>query len=1516
MEEEKKDIQQPEKKKKSLVKRIFKVFVGIILAIILLNILLYILLSIPAVQQKVKDFAVTELRKTLRTELSIEELRLSLFNNVTLKGVYIEDQSQDTLVYASNLAANLDVWQLLHGELLVTGIDLDDFVINVNSKDSISDYNFQFIIDAFAGTDSTAQDTTSSGGLQIVIKDINVKNGRLNYDILSMPQTPHTFNASHISIRDFEANIDLNSIDPDKFDISLNNLKATEQSGLKITSLKGHFYSLGNQLWVDDIELRLPNSHLITDKARYNLASSEFEISTKDTEIVPDDVKSFLPNLKFLTNKLTLNTQISGTLPSIDIENIDITYGDDAQLSGKASMSNCMRYAISDIMVDINKLKLSPTAITSFARLGDSTFTSPDILRQLGNINMKATLSGKLNKLTLTAGAAMNGGSLSLAARASTDSTFTNVTADANLKTSGFNLAAILGKEMGLGALAMNINVKARQSEHSPLSVDVDGDVNSIEYNSEKFRNIPFSAFYNNLKMGLNIDADLPLGRIVANAEMTQTRIPDIHLDMKVDSLDIDRFYKNPAWKRPHLSFALNGDIKGTDIDEMMGKITIDDFVFRDSSFNYQPGLFALELGRNETDTSKFIHLSSSILTASIEGNYLFATLPDELTNLLHNYIPNVFQQTKKIKHNENDFRFELATKNLSELRQIFALPVDFIQPVNINGYINTKERRVDIEGSIPHLRYDDMNIRNTKLSIANQDSAFNIIASTSVEIEGGKYSLSVKMNGANNSIHAYVYADSDSAAMKIKGQLETMIQFTRMENKKDELITFLQIIPSSIQVDNINVDVLPSKILYRDSKTEIHNFGLAVNKKPYFGAEGTISSDKNDSLRIYFDHAQIADLLTPFNIENIKASVNGNILLTNLLQTPEIYTKDLAISDIIIFGDTLGTMSLESQWNNTIGGIQLDASLRNKDLLPASVSGIVYTTRDSLDLKVDMDRMPINWAQPFVSDMLNRLSGNLSSGLTINGKLSAPIVQGWVGLNNTSVGIDYTNVTYTISDTIQIQPNRIGFDNLRVTDSQNHTATVSANVTHNNFENLKYSLNMNLNNLLVLNTESRTDSLFYGKLYASGNVKIDGDDNNINIVARVNNGKNSNIRILVPQTSEATTYRSVVYINTPEQKTDSTSIGLPLLIKKDEPLPLKLDVTLNVTSDLDIGVVINPSTGDYMQIKGNGNIKFAYNMVTEEMSTIGQYTATGGSVKINLQHIKELEFAIREGSQLDLVGDPMKTRFNITAARRVRADLKTLDSYFASDEGASSRVPVDCILKISGDLNKMNIQYDIELPDATDDIKQKVAASIATDEQKVRQFAYLVAFGSFYSSAGSNTNVGDGLWTGLASSTISGGLNAIFSNILGDEWEVGTNIESNDGTLNDMDMTVNVSRKFLNDRLRFNTNLGYRNNNSSDNSFVGDFDVEYILNNMWTVKFYNKTNNRYYSQAETTQGIGIVYTREARSLKRLFRFWGGNRRTGRGQNNNDKEGSNNIKAMNKEAVKPTENKEQDQKEK
>ncbi len=145
------------------------------------------------------------------------------------------------------------------------------------------------------------------------------------------------------------------------------------------------------------------------------------------------------------------------------------------------------------------------------------------------------------------------------------------------------------------------------------------------------------------------------------------------------------------------------------------------------------------------------------------------------------------------------------------------------------------------------------------------------------------------------------------------------------------------------------------------------------------------------------------------------------------------------------------------------------------------------------------------------------------------------------------------------------------------------------------------------------------------------------------------------------------------------------------------------------------------------------------------------------------------------------------------------------------------------------------------------------------------RQIIYLLALNRFYTPDYMTTTKGNEL-VSVASSTISSQLGSILGQ-LSDNWSIAPTVRSDRGDFSDVEVDLALSSNLLNNRLMLNGNFGYRDKSLNSNSFIGDFDIEYLLNRRGTVrlKAYNRYNDRnyYLRSALTTQGVGVVFKRD-----------------------------------------------------
>ena len=87
------------------------------------------------------------------------------------------------------------------------------------------------------------------------------------------------------------------------------------------------------------------------------------------------------------------------------------------------------------------------------------------------------------------------------------------------------------------------------------------------------------------------------------------------------------------------------------------------------------------------------------------------------------------------------------------------------------------------------------------------------------------------------------------------------------------------------------------------------------------------------------------------------------------------------------------------------------------------------------------------------------------------------------------------------------------------------------------------------------------------------------------------------------------------------------------------------------------------------------------------------------------------------------------------------------------------------------------------------------------------------------------------------------------------------------------MEVEGMLSGRLLDNRLLINGNFGYRDDPMINKNFIGDFEVQWLLNKNGNVslKAYSKTNDRYFSKTTlTTQGAGLLLRHDFNS----WMFW------------------------------------------
>ena len=288
MENKKIDTKQSTGKKYRALRIIGKIILGIILFLFLL----ILFVRSPWGQGIIVDKAVSYISDKTNTKVEVENLFITFDGNIKLNGLYLEDKQGDTLIYSNSLEANVPLWSIIQGKGIgVDYLDWEGVRANIIRKDTIDGYNFQFLMDAFAATDSTTVQTDSTTTLDIVLGKLNFKDLDVVYEdavfgidsrfkvgdlhaVMEETDMEHmVFEASELKLAN--SNIKFIQkpvpIDPNAEPVPLPSLSVTN---LTLTDVYLDYESYG-----DRIAAKFDIKDLDADIPKFDLANLDFEIN-------------------------------------------------------------------------------------------------------------------------------------------------------------------------------------------------------------------------------------------------------------------------------------------------------------------------------------------------------------------------------------------------------------------------------------------------------------------------------------------------------------------------------------------------------------------------------------------------------------------------------------------------------------------------------------------------------------------------------------------------------------------------------------------------------------------------------------------------------------------------------------------------------------------------------------------------------------------------------------------------------------------------------------------------------------------------------------------------------------------------------------------------------------------------------------------------------------------------------------------------------------------------------------
>lgn len=1326
------------------------------------------------------------------------------------------------------------------------------------------------------------QDTVSTTpGIALLLNSISLAENNIKFDNLAeKPAKGMDFN--HLNIRQLSLQAEKIAYSDAGILVNVKSGALKEKSGFELLKLQGDVAYTQKQTKINNLVLKTPNT---TIENNTQLDYTSMEDLTKHPEKVKiyAQVKNTIIGLKdaayfsdavpqnYRSEKIKVTALMHGymnnlVIPKLQVDGLKSTHID---VSGTAKGLpdvnktvldlNIKRFSLtkSDLLVVIPKNSI-PTNIT----LPNTISTNGKFKGSMTNFNTGFNINTDMGAARLVA--SMNGpkGKESYAA-------------DINLN--NFNVGRLLKMEPELGRITVKANVKGTGLDAKKASATINGQLLSAYYNKYTYRNLNLSGTYVRQKLDLKSSmADTNANfALTAHVDMSG-KYPAVKANADLKQIDLQKLNFSPTEFK--LAGLIKADIQTADPDYLNGDITINgmQMVKDGQSFNVDTIIVHSEASADHN----LLTLKSEFLRAKIDGKYQLTNLGSAVINQINKY----YQFGTVTKIPDQRFRFYVNFYNPKILKN-FVPELTTFAPSRMGGLLDTKKDSLIINALFPQLVYGSYRVDSTRLNINNNDQKLN-------------YKLNIKSLQSPS----LSFFNNEISGAAVNNNLDLNI-FLRDSKRKDKYIL-------GGQFQSINKDFRfsfdPQKVLLNYEK-----WTVAPENYLQFGQSGILanqfnlsnggqllsinseSNTPNAPIKVEFKDFRIETLTRFAEADSAMAggAINGTVNVKDLAGTAK-FEANLTIDQLRYEKDMLGTLRIAVN-NNTENAFETNIALSGVHELRAS--GFYYTAPESaLDMTLNIDKIDLKAIESLSMGQIRKGTGTVSGELSVKGNLDAPKVLGDLKFNQAGFNVAYVNSFFRMpNETISFTNTGVNFNKFTILDSLNQKAVITGGILTTDYKDFRFNMDIRTNNFRALNSTAEDNELIYGTVYLTSTIKVRGDLNQPSVDMNVTVEDKTKFFFAMPADDPSVIDQEgiVQFVDFDAPPFNGRkSLAAADSISKAPIKGFNLSATININENAELNVVVDPTNGDALKVKGQATLAATMDP-SGKTSLTGRYEISDGSYNLTVGPVKR-SFKLQQGSNIVWTGEPTAANVDLTALYEVNA--APIDLLNQPDlVQAKTKLPFQVYLMMTGELMKPIIKFKLDLPEnergaLSGQVYTKLQ-QVNTDDGELNKqvFALLVlerfiADNPFQSLAG-----GGGGISSIARSSVSKLLTEQLNNLtssLVKGVDINFNLNSSEdyssGQMEQKtDLEIGLSKKLLSDRLIVTVGSsfgleGTQQQGENATNIAGNVNVEYLLSRdgRYRLRAYRRNQNEGVIEGQIIEtGLGFALVVDYNKFREVF---------------------------------------------
>ena len=1480
-----------------IVNILAKMVSAIVLALIFLPLLVALLFEIPAVQNFVAREATEIISRKLGTRISIDRVDIGLFYRVSLDGFYVEDFQRDTLLYAGRLDARIKSLGLFGGGLVFSRAELSDARFCLRETPD-GEMNIKQVVDKLSKKDKAR----AEGKFRLEIERLETDGLDFCMERLEHRNPSYGVDFADMHLIDIRAELKNFTIDGPVIHTDIGRLAMRERSGFVVEDLAGCLCIANGCIDIREGHIRtaksnieLPSLSLIgLDWALYKNFVEEVDITAQvvNTTLSSDDIAYFSPKMKDWHLTLTdVNADVSGPVADMSGSLRSVRTGADTKLSVDFAAQGLPDVGKGHFKADISELTTSAADVDRLAAALTGKNLPDEVLRIAKNAG-KIGLTGKFDG-TLTAFAADAvlateiGGATCLLQVSSLRDGCRGVLGD--VKTSSLQLGELLENDL-LGPLSLNVHVNGElSSEHS--DAEVSGEIlrlgiNGYDYDSLRMKGHLVNREFNGLIEARDRNLRFDFRGLL---DLNDEQRPRYDFALDLEEANLAALGVNRRDSVSVLAARIAARAVGRTLDDLNGIIFV-----RDVSYRYNDRELAADsvviVGRNSL-SDKFIRLRSDFVDADYEGKTSYKEVFAYLQQRFRDYVPTLdggpgwqAQHPDTVELADGYSQLTVNVRKINPLVNAVSPGLQIADGSQLLLRINPANDKLSFEAASDYIERGRMLVTRLNLDAHNRGDSLVFAASTEDLYLNSFHMSRVGMSGGAKDNKLELITDFADTIGDVSGRIGFRSEFARGRGPAGRQID-LRLTPSYISRGEKTWNIYTDGITADTSRIRIDRFRM-VNAGQQLLLDGVVSRRLQDSVQLTLHNFELAPFsqFTSSMGYRVDGRTNGSATMKAVLGAGEVQA-DIVVDSISINDLAVPSIWLRSRWDF----IQNRAGIlvQQRENLDTLVRGFYAPSQKRYYARATLDAVELSALDPLLKGVVERTGGNADVDIALRGSGKEANLSGQIAVRDFTTTVDFTQVTYTMPRTvIEVKNNHLIAEGVPLYDPEKNEGLFSIDLNLEHLSNIFYSVKVLPKELMVLNTTSKDNDLFYGRIFASGSATIAGSKGGVKMDIVATTEGDSEFYMPLSGQSNAKTADFVTFV-TPEQiDTTDYLVRKKLLFqqqgRKKEAAGSTMDITmaLNVQDNTAFQLVIDPTVGSALKGRGNGMLNLHINPGNGIFNMYGDYTLIEGSFLFSLQNIISKKFIIESGSMIQWTGEPVDARLDINAVYKLKTSLQPLlNTVTASsdDDQSGSRisdrsVPVDCKIHIGGRLSNPQLDFSVVVPVTDIETQAAVASVLNTQEAQAQQFISLVALGTFSNSGSANIGASSGVATGLEMLT-----NQLTNWFSTDDYRIILNYRAGSEMTGD-EVDFGFSTNLINNRLLVEVEGNYIIDNKqavSNNvsNFMGEAHVTWLIDKSGNLrlKAFTQTIDRFdENQGLQETGIGISYKEDFNNFKDL----------------------------------------------